>query len=252
MAGIFILEGMTLAIPKFTLSMADDGSVSGDMSVELRYDACLAWCAIALDHRAQLKGRLADRKAAWSEGEDDPRRGPTLEAEFRSAMQAVVAAATSVDALYDIVRGHAQVSAETVAKWSKNRTARHKQVSETLRSAFKIRPDQAEAIQQHSAGHLQVEGCCGASLRSIASPGSASGPCRGHGVASRRVPSGVPDAIVCSVVGILWDLSRGTKYRSEGLGRYMGYCRTRLEALLPEGRPVPAKNTVNFYIPPKS
>lgn len=58
MASIFTLKGMTLAISKFTLSIADDGSVSSHMTLKLRYDACLAWVGITLYQVALLAAQL--------------------------------------------------------------------------------------------------------------------------------------------------------------------------------------------------
>ena len=59
-----------------------------------------------------------------------------LEREFRAGMQAVVAAATAIDAFYASVKLRIELPAELTTAWRRNGTARPTQVDEVLRRAF--------------------------------------------------------------------------------------------------------------------
>ena len=54
-------------------------------------------------------------------------------------MQAVVAAAIAVDALYAVLQGHVQIPEELLKKWRERRTARYSQVAEIIRRAFNLK-----------------------------------------------------------------------------------------------------------------
>jgi hypothetical protein len=58
-----------------------------------------------------------------------------LEAEFMASMQAVMAAAISMDAFYARVKEYVIIPSPTLDAWRQKGTARYKQVYETIRRA---------------------------------------------------------------------------------------------------------------------
>jgi hypothetical protein len=75
-----------------------------------------------------------------------------LEAEFLASMQAIMAAAISVDAFYARVKEHVIIPSPTLDTWRQKGTARYKQVYETIRRGFKVRkealPKVRDALKQ--------------------------------------------------------------------------------------------------------
>lgn len=51
MAGIYITKGMTLALPKFSISIRGDGTVEAEPVVlHVRYDVCPTWMKLTVRH----------------------------------------------------------------------------------------------------------------------------------------------------------------------------------------------------------
>lgn len=141
MSGGFITRGMTVAIPVggLTLSIGDDGKLSSSLTLQVHYDVCPAWLELASRHLSDAEQRKRARISAWN-SDDQEARAATLEAEFESLMQAIMAAAIVVDSFYAALRDRTILSEETIQAWRKNKTARYKQIVEVLRGAFSIVP----------------------------------------------------------------------------------------------------------------
>lgn len=43
MSGIFITRGMVISIPKFTLTIGDNGEISSKLKIQVRFDVCPTW-----------------------------------------------------------------------------------------------------------------------------------------------------------------------------------------------------------------
>jgi len=142
MSGVFITRGMTVAIPAggLSLSIGEDGELKGSsLTLHVHYDVCPTWLDLAARHLADAEERKLARVAAW-QSDDQDARAATLEREFESAMQAVMAAAIAVDSFYLALRDKTTIPKETIQTWREKRTARHKQVTEVLRRAFSLSP----------------------------------------------------------------------------------------------------------------
>jgi hypothetical protein len=70
---------------------------------------------------------------------DDEAKGRLLRQELQHALVALCAFAFSLDGFYDVVR-HEMGQHPDAQAWRRNRTARHAQISETLRFHFKTGP----------------------------------------------------------------------------------------------------------------
>jgi hypothetical protein len=142
MAGVFVTRGMTVVIPKagLTLSIDEKGKVvDGSVTVHVHYDVCPTWLDLAARHLSDARERKLLRVAAWSSN-DEKAKGETLEKEFESSMQAIMAAAIAIDSFYAALRDKTNIPKDTVKKWQENSTARYKQITEIIRRAFSLSP----------------------------------------------------------------------------------------------------------------
>jgi hypothetical protein len=253
MGGIFIIEGMRLSLSNLSLRLDDNGQLQCDGPlVSVSYDACVAWAKIAIAQRDAAINRMATRRSVWASAqasEDD--KAHALSDEFATTMQAIVAAATCIDGFYDQIAPFSPVSKETKAAWLKNRTARAVQIAETLRSTFRIKPHEMTPARQ--------------SLRALymlrdASVHPSSNPQAPHQHPELDIATDwrlttfrgdVADFFVCSAVGMLFDISRGTKFHSEELAKFIDELRKKMDKLLPNGRLAPLSSNITFNLPPK-
>jgi hypothetical protein len=141
MSGIFITRGMTVVIPKGGLTIAVDekGKVNSSVTVHVHYDVCPTWLDLAARHLTDARERQLLRVAAWSSN-DDKAKGETLEKEFESSMQAMMAAAIAIDSFYAALRDKTNIPEETIKSWRAKSTARYKQITEIIRRAFSLSP----------------------------------------------------------------------------------------------------------------
>ena len=97
MSGVFVKRGMTFAIPAggFSLSIGDDGKPSGNLTIHVHYDVCPTWLELASRHLSDAEERKRTRIAAWN-ADDQDARAASMEAEFKSSMQAIMAAAIAI------------------------------------------------------------------------------------------------------------------------------------------------------------
>lgn len=252
MNGIYVTKGMKLSLSQLSISIDEAGnpSITGP-TVSLAYDACIAWAKIALDHRAAARENKAVRMSAWAAGDDEEAKSSGLEAEFASSMQAIVAAATCIEALYDQIAPYCPVSAETKEAWRKKGTARPAQVAESIRCTFNL--SQAEfAKAKDRLEKLYM-------LRDTSvHPPSAVQPPQVHPDLNLATDwrfvtfrSDVADVVVCSVINTLFDITERPNFRSKGLASFVGDLRQKLEGILPDGRPKSHLETVTFPLPPR-
>ncbi len=137
MSGIFLTEGISLHLRNITLTIGEGTEPTGTVDVDLRFDACAAWAKIAILRLQDAMRARSARIDAW-QLDDEQAKGTTLEAEFNDALQAIVAAVSSVDAFYAVVKEIAEIPEDLSKSWAKNRTSRDKQVAETLKVAFSV------------------------------------------------------------------------------------------------------------------
>jgi hypothetical protein len=137
MAGVFITRGMTITIPSGGLRISF-GAEAAEPTVTLHvhFDVCPTWCELAMRYLIleAAKAAAEARKIAWQMAEDTPAandaKALALEKEFEASMQAVMAAAIAVDALYAALQGHIEIPEQPLKKWRERRTARYSQVAE--------------------------------------------------------------------------------------------------------------------------
>lgn len=145
--GVFVTDGARLAIGPVRIEVADGKVVNSSIPVRVGLNVCPVWAGIAVEHL--LRGRACREAvlAAWR-GTDDNVLGSALIDESTACMQAIAAAATTVDALYAGVKEHIVLPEATLTAWRQKRTARHKQVVEVLRQAFRVQPGLVVSMQE--------------------------------------------------------------------------------------------------------
>ena len=238
MAGIFISKGMTVTIPAggLKISLGPDGPSIPSVTLHVHFDVCPTWCELAMTHLASANSHEAARVLAW-QGTDENEKAKSLEREFESSMQAVMAAAIAIDAFHAVVRGHVQIPPELVDKWRVRRTARYSQVTEVLRRGFHLKPKGTKALRDnlkeiyrfrdmavHPSGRIQA-----ALLH----------PDLDVGVEWRFVYFRASNAraLVNAATGIVWQLAHHGKPTTAKVVNYINGLRARLAMLFPSGHP---------------
>src|SRR5688572_19888956 len=121
MAGVFITRGMTVAIPAggLKISLGPD-TPAASVTLHVHFDVCPTWCELAMAHLETAKSRQADRTVAWQATEETENvvneKARTLEREFESSMQAIMAAAIAIDAFYAVLQPHVGLEPELIEK----------------------------------------------------------------------------------------------------------------------------------------
>lgn len=129
--GIHVSRGVTLRIPVGGLVVSMTGELPNMevKRVELQLDTCVHWLEIALDHLSSAKTAHTALMDAKANGSDF---AALLDREFKTSMQASVAAATFFEALYAATRD--RFPTKQVAYKS-----RRAQVTDQLRKSFGLK-----------------------------------------------------------------------------------------------------------------
>jgi hypothetical protein len=148
--GVFVTRGMTVVIPAggATLTFSDNGKPTNFAitAMHVHYDVCPTWLELAARHLSDAIERKHARITAW-ESNDDGAKSATLEKEFESSMQAIMAAAIAVDSFYATLKGKTKIADETFKAWKRNGTARYVQIAEVLKAAFSLKQQDFDKIR---------------------------------------------------------------------------------------------------------
>lgn len=150
MSGVFITRGMTVTVPVggLSLSVGDDGKLSGSLEIHVHYNVCPTWLELASRHLSDAEERKCARIAAWNT-DDQNARAASMEAEFESSMQAIMAAAIAIDSFYASLKDKTDIPPATIQAWREKKTARYKQIVEVIRSSFSIKPRNCVHLRQN-------------------------------------------------------------------------------------------------------
>ena len=138
--GLFITKGMKVSVPKFSLSINEKGEISSQMTLHTGIDMCPYWVEIAYAHlrktedvHKQLMSAINDNNESFI--------GDLLQNEFTSGMQAIMAGCIAIDSYYASIKDFARIPEDLAKTWKEKRTARYKQIAETLKRTFVIPQD---------------------------------------------------------------------------------------------------------------
>lgn len=237
MAGVFVTRGMRLQIPEggLTISLRPDGALDSTMRLQVTLDMCPYWLEIAVAHlsiasKARNEGLEARARA------DDAGVGTSLEREFSSGMQAITSAAIALDALYATVRDRTSIPQNVVDTWRRKRTARHRQVSEVFRRAFRVRPRGFSNLSQAVAEVFRFRDLA------VHPPARFTDPVHhsrlGAATEWRFVSFGYESAYtaVRATLAMVVQLARAPRHRSAPFTKYCSDLAARLEALVASWR----------------
>ena len=235
MPGIFISRGVRLVIPPggLVLSLTRPTPL---VTVHVHFDVCPSWCQIALQHLKDAQRRAAERIEAWAH-DDQQARGATLEREFEAAMQAIVAAGIAIDAFYAAVQPHVAIPPAMLKSWREGRTARHAQIAEVLRRAFRVSPIGFANLKVHLKELFRFRDLAVHPSGKLQAP--LLHPELDVGVEWRfaffRAPNA--EAVVHSSTGIIWQLVHSPRPTDARVKEYAVSLRDRLTELFPNGHP---------------
>lgn len=248
MSGIYVLRGMQIRITDFSMAVGEDGKVKSNLSLNLNYDACAAWARIALGHRERAIQAKADREIAWS-GNNEDAKGCTLEAEFQASMQAIVAAASSMDALYAVISDRFPVDPALREACRKNRTARATQVRETLRTTLNTDPKSTAFLGQFLDALYKIRD---AALH----PSAKHQPPIFHpelGVSTEwrfwTFRSDVADSLTCIMGKVLWDIAHFSGEKPIAESQFLSDFKRMISEIFPDGVPHPSQEQATFWLP---
>lgn len=138
-AGIHVSRGVTLRIPPGGLVIhtgSDGGPRMEVAAVELQLDTCIHWLEIAIEHVAAAK---IAHDALQPPHPKEANVAQLLDREFKSAVQAAVAAATFFEALYAATVEREPTKPAAFIGRVRKKAARYAQVTEQLRRSFGLR-----------------------------------------------------------------------------------------------------------------
>lgn len=143
--GPYIVKGHDVRVSGMQFSVGEDGSLKGNIELQVRLDMTVYWFLIALAHLVACEKNMRALETAWPIG-DQKRIQRLLEAEFTSGMQAAAAAAFAIDAFYASVKDYITVPPATQTAWEKGGTARHRIITQTLCRGFKMDNTSARSL----------------------------------------------------------------------------------------------------------
>lgn len=210
------------------------------VKVQVHYDVCPTWCELALKHLADAKDRAEERIQAWT-GADENAKGITLEREFESSMQAIMAAAIAVDAFYAVIQTHVVLPAGLIEQWRKGRTARYSQVCQVISRAFKLKPEGAQILKFHLKQIYRLRDLAVHPTGKLGEP--ILHPEIDVGVEWRFISFRATNAelVVHHATAVLWQLANTAQPKSEQTKRYVAALSKRLKELFPSGHPFCAR-----------
>ena len=121
---------------------------AADFASYVHFDVCPTWLELAIRHLSDAHVAQVARIEAWKSADENAKAG-ALQWEFEASMQAIVAAAIAIDALYAAVRPKVKLPQLLVEKWREKHTPLYIQASEVLRRALSLTPRAASALRQN-------------------------------------------------------------------------------------------------------
>jgi hypothetical protein len=145
--GLFITKGMMVSIPEFSLSINENGEMTPNMIIHTGLDMCHYWVEIAYDHLEKTED-IHNQLISAKQVNNEPLMGDLLQKEFVSGMQAIMAGCIAIDSYYASIKDFAGIPESLKQIWREKRTARYKQIAETLKRTFVIPPDTFQIIRE--------------------------------------------------------------------------------------------------------
>jgi hypothetical protein len=136
--GVLLFKGMKSGIQGGDLSVTfhENGSTSSNLIISTSYNILPLWLKIAYDNL--LSSQKANKLVSLDWCDDAEKQKSLLIAELTPSIQVFVACACALDALYDQLKEHTNITREEIDNWKEKRTARHSQIVEVIRRSYKL------------------------------------------------------------------------------------------------------------------
>ena len=139
--GLFITKGMEVSMPNFSLSINENVAItSNEMTIHTGLDMCPYWIEIAFAHLKRTED-IHNQLILAKNDNKESLMGDLLQNEFASGMQTIMAGCIAIDSYYASIKDFAVIEEDLAKTWKENRTARCKQIAETLKRTFVIPQD---------------------------------------------------------------------------------------------------------------
>lgn len=143
-SGIFVIKGMQISIPEFSMLLAPEGWLEADqIIIHTGLDLCPFWLEIAFEHLLRTE-KANDSLMIAKKAQNNKRIADALQEEFTAGMQTIMASAIAMDAYYANVKERIDISKELIKAWLDNGTARYNQTAEVIRKAFPMTEESAK------------------------------------------------------------------------------------------------------------
>lgn len=146
--GVLIFKGMTVGIlpGDCVISLAESGAAESKLILSTAYNVIPLWLRIARDSLSYAKVACENIAQTWSDNADSQKE--LLVAELAPSMQVIISCGIALDALYDMLKPYAKLSADDVARWKSNRTGRGAQIAEVVRRVLKFNKEQVKEVKK--------------------------------------------------------------------------------------------------------
>ena len=146
MTDLFVMRDFALHLgPNFSITFDDAGQLTAKMDWQVHFDVFPIWLGFALEH-VQAARELRDKRVVARQNRDGEAFAEAMQNEFRESVQAIVSISTGVDALYSSLQQAVAIPKALRESWTKNRTPRYSQVSETLKRAYRLNGHDAGVV----------------------------------------------------------------------------------------------------------
>lgn len=146
-SGVFVTKGMFVDIPEFSNYINPEGKLeSPSLALHTELILCPDWLTISYENL--LRADRADKALMIAkEDKNDEKIAKSLQDEFTSGMQSIIASLIAIDAHYACVKDRIHIPADLTETWHEKRTARYKQISEVLNRAFKLTGKESKMVR---------------------------------------------------------------------------------------------------------
>lgn len=135
---VLIFEGMKVGVldGDATISVDEAGNPKAEIIISTSYNVVPLWLKTAYQN-IELAHK-ASKKIASDWGENEDKQKLMLIEELIPSMQVFVACGIALDALYEMLRPHANINQQDIQAWKDKKTARSAQIAEIIRRVYRL------------------------------------------------------------------------------------------------------------------
>jgi hypothetical protein len=136
--GLLLFKGMKVGIKDgdFSISVDKNGKEDSNLILSTSYNMLPIWLKIAYENIVNSNKASKAVSAEWCE--DAEIQKSLLVAELTPSIQVFVACGCALDAFYDQLKEHANISKNDIETWKRKKTPRSAQIVEIIRRTYKL------------------------------------------------------------------------------------------------------------------